>query len=55
MRKIFLLAGLLLAAANGYAGSTDSLKVESVVSVENSERENITESDNRFNVEIDCK
>lgn len=34
MRKIFLLAGLLLAAANGYAESTDSLKVESVVSVE---------------------
>lgn len=28
MRKIFLLAGLLLAAANGYAESTDSLKVQ---------------------------
>lgn len=55
MRKIFLLAGLLLAAANGYAESTDSLKVESVVSVENPERVTITESDNRFKVEIEGK
>lgn len=55
MRKMFLLAGLLLAAANGYAESTDSLKVESVVSVENPERVTITESDNRFKVEIEGK
>ncbi len=55
MRKIFLLAGLLLAAANAYAESTDSLKVESVVSVENPERVTITESDNRFKVEIEGK
>lgn len=52
MRKMFLLAGLLLAAANGYAESTDSLKV---VSVENPERVTITESNNRFKVEIEGK
>ena len=52
---MILLAVTLLTATGGYAESRDSLKVESVMSVENPERVTITESGNRFLVEINGK
>ena len=52
---MILLAVTLLTATGGYAESRDSLKVENVMSVENPERVTITESGNRFLVEINGK
>lgn len=55
MKKITLLVAILLFAASGYAESKDSLKVESVMRVENPDCVTITESKNRLTVQIDGK
>ena len=52
---MILLVATLLVAAGGYAESSDSLKVENVMSIDNPNKVTITESDNRLTVEIDGK